>query len=60
MIAFYNEYCHAIDWNGGRIAVEKFSERKDDFLQASLYIVKKLDELYEDNRTEFDQKQPFS
>ncbi|WP_313380859.1 1-acyl-sn-glycerol-3-phosphate acyltransferase [Proteiniphilum saccharofermentans] len=54
--AFYNEYCHAIDWNGDRIAREKFSERKDDFLQASLYIVKKLDELYEDNRTEFDQK----
>lgn len=53
---FYNEYSHAIDWNGQRIAREKFAERKDDFLQAALYIVKKLDELYEGNRAEFDQK----
>lgn len=53
---FYNEYSHAIDWNGDRIAREKFSGRKDDFLQAALYIVKKLDELYENNRVAFDQK----
>lgn len=54
--AFYEEYCHAIDWNGDRIAREKFSERKDDFLQASHYIVRKLNELYENNRAEFDKK----
>lgn len=53
---FYDEYCHAIDWNGDRIAREKFSGRKDDFLQASLHIVRKLDELYEGSRVEFDQK----
>ncbi|WP_352423290.1 1-acyl-sn-glycerol-3-phosphate acyltransferase [Proteiniphilum sp.] len=53
---FYDEYCHAIDWNGDRIAREKFPERKDGFLQAALYIVRKLDELYENDRGEFDQK----
>lgn len=53
---FYDEYCHAIDWNGDRIAREKFPERKDDFLQAALYIVRKLDRLYEDNREKFEQK----
>lgn len=53
---FYNEYYHAIDWNGDRIAREKFSGRKDDFLQAALYIVKELDKLYETNRIEFNQK----
>lgn len=53
---FYEEYIHAIDWNGDRIAQEKFSDRKDDFLQAALYIVRELDELYESNREEFDQK----
>ncbi|RNC63583.1 1-acyl-sn-glycerol-3-phosphate acyltransferase [Proteiniphilum sp. X52] len=53
---FYDEYCHAIDWNGKLIAREKFSERKDDFLQASLHIVNKLDETYENNRLEFDRK----
>lgn len=51
---FYDEYCHAIDWNGDRIAREKFSGRKDDFLQAALYIVRKLDEIYENDRIEFD------
>ncbi len=53
---FYDEYCHAIDWNGDRIAQEKFSKRKDDFLQAALYIVKELDGLFENNRAEFDRK----
>lgn len=53
---FYDEYCHAIDWNGDCIAKEKFSDRKDDFLQASHYIVRNLDELYENNRAEFDQR----
>lgn len=54
--AFYDEYYQAIDWNGERIAQEKFPERKDGFLQAALYIVKRLDELYKEDREEFDQK----
>lgn len=53
---FYDDYCHAIDWNGDRIAHEKFPERKDDFLQAALYIVRKLDRLYEGDRETFDKK----
>lgn len=53
---FYDQYSHAIEWNGDRIAREKFSGRKDDFLQAALYIVRKLDEIYENNRVEFDRK----
>lgn len=54
--AFYDEYCHAIDWNGDRIAREKYADRKDGFLQAALDIVKNLDELYENNRPEFEKK----
>ncbi|MBK5195319.1 MAG: 1-acyl-sn-glycerol-3-phosphate acyltransferase [Proteiniphilum sp.] len=54
--AFYGEYLHAIDWNGDRIAGEEFSDRKDGFLQASLHIVKKLDELFDKNRPLFDAK----
>src|SRR5690554_1270335 len=53
---FYEEYKDAIDWNGDRIAMEKFSPRKDDYLQSSLYITKTLDNLYENNRQEFDCK----
>lgn len=53
---FYDEYNLAIDWNADRIAYEKFAEKKDNFLQAALYIVKTLDNLYETNREEFDQK----
>lgn len=53
---FYDEYNHAIDWNGDRIARERFAERKDGFLQAALYIVRGLDKLYEERRGEFDQK----
>ncbi|MDD4777001.1 MAG: 1-acyl-sn-glycerol-3-phosphate acyltransferase [Fermentimonas sp.] len=53
---FYDEYKYAIDWNGNRIAKEKFADRKDDFLQASLLIVRKLDDLFENNRDEFDKK----
>ncbi|WP_294079369.1 1-acyl-sn-glycerol-3-phosphate acyltransferase [Proteiniphilum sp. UBA5384] len=53
---FYNEYIYAIDWNGDRIAHEKYPKRKDNFLQAALYIVRKLDELYENDRDEFDRK----
>ena len=53
---FYDEYKDAIDWNGELLAIEKFSHRKDDYLQASLEIVKKLDNLYENNRQEFDNK----
>ena len=36
---FYEEYKFAIDWNGERIAEEKFSHRKDGYLQSSLHIV---------------------
>jgi 1-acyl-sn-glycerol-3-phosphate acyltransferase len=53
---YYDEYKNAIDWNGDRIANEMFAERKDDFMQASLYIVRKLDDLFENNRPEFDKK----
>lgn len=54
--AFYDEYLHAIDWNGDKIAGEKFSERKDGYLQASLHIVRVLDDLYENNPAAFDTK----
>jgi len=54
--AFYDEYLYAIDWNGDKIAGEKFSERKDGYLQASLHIVRMLDNLCENKRTEFDTK----
>lgn len=53
---FYEEYKDAIDWNGDRLALEKYSHRKDDYLQASLEIVRSLDNLYESNREEFDNK----
>ena len=53
---FYEEYKDAIDWNGDRLALEKFSHEKDDYLQASLEIVRTLDNLYENNRSEFDDK----
>ena len=53
---FYEEYKDAIDWNGDRLALEKYSHRKDDYLQASLEIVRSLDNLYENNREEFDNK----
>lgn len=53
---FYDEYKYAINWNGDRISKEKFTDRKDDFLQASLHIVRKLDDLFENNRDEFDKK----
>ena len=33
-----------------------FSDRKDDFLQASLHIVRTLDDLFENRRAEFDKK----
>jgi len=51
---FYEEYRHAIDWNGDKIAKEKFPDRKDAFYLSSLHIVWSLDELYENNRTAFD------
>ncbi len=51
---FYDEYLYAIDWNGDRIAREEFSGRKDAFLQASLQIVKKLDDLSAQDRPRFD------
>ena len=51
---FYNEYRHAIDWNGDKIAKDKFSDRKDGFLQSSLHIVRSLDDLYQNDRPAFD------
>jgi len=51
---FYDEYRHAIDWNGDKIAKEKFPDRKDGFLQSSLHIVRSLDELYDNDRPTFD------
>src|SRR5690554_452671 len=53
---FYEEYNCAIDWNGERIAEEKFSHKKDDYLQSSIHIVRTLDNLYENNRDVFDSK----
>ncbi|MDD2314040.1 MAG: 1-acyl-sn-glycerol-3-phosphate acyltransferase [Proteiniphilum sp.] len=51
---FYDEYRHAIDWNGDKIAKEKFSDRKDAFYLSSRHIVRSLDDLYENNRPAFD------
>lgn len=51
---FYDEYRHAIDWNGDKIAKDKFSDRKDGFLQSSLHIVRSLDDLYQNDRPAFD------
>ena len=53
---FYDEYRHAIDWNGDKIAKEKFPDKKDGFLQSSLHIVRSLDELYENDRPAFDSR----
>lgn len=50
---YYDEYRLAIDWNADRIAKEKFAHRKDDFLQASLHIVRTLDELFENEPERF-------
>ena len=54
--AFYDEFLHAINWNGDKIAGDKFSVRKDGYLQASLHIVRLLDDLYENNPAAFDTK----
>lgn len=54
--AYYDEYRLAIDWNGDRIAEERFSGRKDDFLQASLHIVRTLDGLFENETERFNKK----
>lgn len=51
---FYDEYRYAIDWNGDKIAKEKFPNRKDAFNLSSLHIVRKLDDLYENDRSAFD------
>ncbi len=53
---YYEEYRRAIDWNGDRLAGELFPERKDGFLQASLHIVRELDQLFEGDRPLFDKK----
>ena len=53
---FYDEFKDAIDWNGDRLAKDKFKERKDGYLQASLEIVRNLDNLFNNDRAKFDSK----
>lgn len=53
---YYDEYRLAIDWNGDRLAEELFKGRKDDFLQASLHIVRTLDGLFENEPERFNKK----
>ena len=53
---YYDEYRLAIDWNADRFAEELFAGKKDDFLQASLHIVKKLDHLFENEPDRFNEK----
>ncbi len=54
--AFYDEYLDALAWNRHRVAKELFPNRKDDELQASLYIVKKLDNLFDNDKKGFAEK----
>ena len=51
---YYDEYRLAIDWNADRFAEELFAE-KDDFLQASLHIVKN-GHLFENEPDRFNEK----
>ncbi len=53
---FYDEYKQFIAWNDKITAKEKFQGKKDAVLQATLFIVKHLDDLFENNRAEFDRK----
>ncbi len=53
---YYEEYRLAIDLNGDRLAEELFPGRKDDFLQASLHIVRTLDGLFENEPERFNKK----
>ena len=53
---YYDEYRLAIDLNGDRLAEELFPDRKDDFLQASLHIVRTLDGLFENETERFNKK----
>ncbi|MDR0332873.1 MAG: 1-acyl-sn-glycerol-3-phosphate acyltransferase [Dysgonamonadaceae bacterium] len=53
---YYNQYQLAIDFNGDRIAKEMFSGEEDDFVQAAQYIVKRLDDMFENDREAFDNK----
>ncbi len=53
---YYEEYRHAIDWNGDRLAEELFPGQKDGFLQASLHIVRELDKLQEEDQIAFEAK----
>jgi 1-acyl-sn-glycerol-3-phosphate acyltransferase len=54
--AYYEAYRLAIDWNGDRLAEELYKGRKDDFLQASLHIVRELDRLQEQDQIAFEAK----
>jgi 1-acyl-sn-glycerol-3-phosphate acyltransferase len=53
---YYNQYQYAIDFNGDRIAKEMFSGEKDDFVQAAQYIVKRLDDMFENDPEAFKNK----
>lgn len=53
---YYKHYQHAINFNADRIAKEKFKGEKDAFVKATNYIVKKLDDMYENDRDAFDDK----
>ncbi len=53
---YYEEYRHAIAWNGDRLAGELFPERKDGYLQASLHVVRELDRLQEVDPVAFERK----
>lgn len=53
---YYNEYRLSIDCNADLIARKKYKNRKDAYLQASLYIVDKLDRMFRDERGAFDKK----
>ena len=53
---YYYDYQFLINANAERIAKEMFADEKDAFVQAAHYIVKKLDDMYENDRDAFDDK----
>lgn len=53
---YYEEYKNCIDWNVRKIAQEKFSGARDAVLQATMLIIKHLDDLFENNKVKFNQK----
>lgn len=53
---FYQEYLDAIDWNAEMWGNTKFSGRKDSYLQGALGVVRRLDDMFANNRSAFDAK----